>query len=68
MKSNEFYCVKCRKIVKVGNDVICFTFIKNKRVGKIPALKAECNKCETNLTKFVKVDDVEKLEKKYDKC
>lgn len=68
MRQNEFYCVKCRKIVKVGNDDICLTFIKNKRIGKIPALKAECNKCETNLTKFVKVDDVEKLEKKYDKC
>ena len=68
MRENEFYCVKCRKVVKVPKDDICLTFIKNKKIGKIPALKGECAKCDTNLTKFVKVDDAEKLENKYGKC
>jgi hypothetical protein len=38
------------------------------KTGKMPSLKSECPKCDTNLTKFVKHDDAKKLEKKYGKC
>jgi len=41
---------------------------KNKKIGNIPALKGNCKKCDTNLTKFVKVSEKEKLMKKFDKC
>ena len=69
MKQNQFYCVSCRKRVSVYVDDICFKFIKNKNMynGKMPVLKSECPKCDTNLTKFVKHDDAKKLQKKY-KC
>lgn len=68
MKTNQFYCVSCRKKVSILSDNICLKYINNSRVGKIPALKGECNKCDTKLTKFVKRDDAKKLEKKYGKC
>ena len=68
MKVNEFYCVKCRKIVKLKNDDICVKSIKNKKIGSIPALKGYCQKCDVNLTKFVKRSDEEKLVKKFNKC
>lgn len=68
MKTNQFYCVSCRKKVIVSADDICVKYIKNSRVGRIPALKGECSKCDTKLTKFVKRDDAKKLEKKYGKC
>lgn len=68
MKLTEFYCVKCRKIVNLKNDDICITTIKNKKIGNIPALKGNCKKCDTNLTKFVKISEKEKLMKKFDKC
>ena len=68
MKTNQFYCVKCRKAVTVNQDYICFKYLKNKKIGKIPSLKAECSKCDTILTKFVKHDDATKLKKKYGTC
>ena len=68
MKVNEFYCVKCRKIVKLNNSDICVETIKNKKIGNMPALKSNCKKCDTNLTKFVKVSDKDKLVKKFNKC
>ena len=68
MKTNEFYCVKCRKIVKINSSDICVTSIKNKKVGTLPALKGYCKKCDVNLTKFVKVSEKEKLVKKFNKC
>ena len=68
MKVNEFYCVKCRKAVKIGADDICLKYFKNKKIGKVTALRAQCSKCDTNLTKFVKHDSAKKLEEKYGKC
>ena len=68
MKANQFYCVKCRKFVTIKQDDICFKYIKNKKIGKMPSLKAECSKCETSLTKFVKRDDATKLKNKYGTC
>jgi hypothetical protein len=70
LSQNQFYCVKCRKVVKINSDDICFKNFKNKRMigGKTPALVAECHKCDTNLTKFVKHKLAEKLEDKFGKC
>ena len=68
MKLNQFYCVSCRKIVTATQEDICFKYLKNKRAGKIPSLKAECSKCDTRLTKFVKHDDATKLKNKYGTC
>lgn len=62
LKTKEFYCVKCRKR-RTGHD-IKLVHIKNKKVGKIPALKSKCGKCDTNMTKFVSRDSVESLKKK----
>jgi hypothetical protein len=68
MKLNQFYCVKCRKAVTVKQNDICFKYLKNKKIGKVPSLKGECGKCDTNLTKFVKNVDATKLKKKYGTC
>ena len=67
MNLNEFYCVKCRMKVKILDKNICMTYINNKKIGKMPALKAYCKKCDTNLTKFVKRDEGKKLDKKFNK-
>jgi hypothetical protein len=63
LKTAEFYCVKCRKR-RSGQDIKLVS-IKNKKVGKIPALKSKCSKCSTNMTKFVRRDAVESLKKKF---
>lgn len=70
MRQNQFYCVSCRKKVSAKPDDICFKYLKNKNMknGKMPSLKSECTKCNTNLTKFIKNDDVKKLQNKYGKC
>jgi hypothetical protein len=69
MKEREFYCVKCNKKVSEGKQDICVKIYTNKRTStKTPALVSKCHRCSTNLTKFVKKDNVEKLTKKYGKC
>ena len=67
LKENEFYCVSCCRRVKCNHDDIRFKNIKNKRAigNKVPALKCVCKSCDTNLTKFVKRKDTERLKKKY---
>ena len=61
MKTNEFYCVKCKgKVVLADKHITCAT-LKNKR----PALRGQCNRCETNLCKFVKSSDEHKLKTKF---
>ena len=61
MKTNEFYCVKCKgKVVLADKHITCAT-LKNKR----PALRGQCNRCETNLCKFVKTSDEHKLKTKF---
>ena len=67
MKENQFYCVKCRKAVTVHVEDICVSNIKNKKTGKVPVVKAVC-KCGTNLTKFIKRDDVSDMEDRLGKC
>lgn len=70
MRTNQFYCVKCRAVVSSMGNEICFTEIKNRKMktGKMPALKSVCYSCGTNLTKFVKHKDAKKHERDYLRC
>ena len=69
LKQREFYCVKCRKRVSVPADDICVTVYKNKKVkGGVPALVGACKKCDTNVNKFIKRNDKDKLSDKYGRC
>ena len=61
MKSNEFYCVSCRSKVTLPAKHIHVATLRN---GK-PALRSKCTKCKTNVTKFIKVDDVSKMKKLF---
>ena len=61
MKTNEFYCVKCKDRVHLQNENIICTTLKNKR----PALKGKCSSCKTNLCKFIKSSDEQKLKSKF---
>ena len=65
LKKNEFYCVSCRGRVSVDKDDIRVKMIKNKKVGSIPALKGQCGKCDTNLTKFIKRSAAAKAKSEY---
>lgn len=67
MSQNQFYCVSCRKRVKCDANDMCLDLLKNKKRGEVPALRCVCS-CGTNLIKFVKLDDVEKLADKYGMC
>jgi hypothetical protein len=64
LKQTEFYCVSCRKRIKMKKDDICVKILKN----GTPALVSYCSKCNVNLTKFIKDDSVKKMEYKYGKC
>ena len=67
LSETEFFCVKCRCTVKLPSSNICVKVYKNARfVNGSPALVGEC-KCGTKVTKFIKHDDKDKLEKKYGK-
>lgn len=70
LKQNQFYCVACRARKKVSADDMCVKNYKNKRskYGYVPALKASCKTCGTNMNKFIKHNDEESLTKKYGKC
>lgn len=69
LSETEFFCVKCRCTVKLPPNNICVKVYKNSRfVNGSPALVGECNKCGTKVTKFIRHDDKDKLEKKYGKC
>ncbi len=67
LKENQFYCVSCRKRVAVPVDDIKFKLLRSprRRSGKAPALRSQCGKCATNLTKFVKSVKAAALKKKY---
>jgi len=68
LKQREFFCVSCNKRVSLPADQIGVQTFKNKRVkGGVPALRGECKKCGTNVTKFVKKKDASKLTKKFGK-
>lgn len=67
MNQKQFYCVSCKKRVTCHEEDMCVEFFKNKKRGKVPALRCQCE-CGTNLTKFIKMDDVDKMLDKYGKC
>ena len=66
----EFYCVRCRCSVKVDEKNIKGVVVYNNKKIKAgtPALKAVCNKCGTNLNRFIKQADKKMMEEKYGKC
>ncbi len=65
LKEQEFYCVKCRKRVKVASDDMgVHLFKKVKTRMKVPALVGEC-KCDTTVVKFIKHDDQDRFTRKY---
>mgnify|MGYP006293895027 CR=1 FL=1 len=57
MKSNQFYCVKCKSKVMCENKHIQMKKLRN---GK-PALKSSCRKCATTVFKFIKESDAKKM-------
>ena len=66
LKQNDFYCVSCRRRVSCDPEDIRFKRFRNKKVkGGVPALKCKCEKCDTNVTKFVKRKDAAALQKKF---
>lgn len=69
LKQQEFYCVSCRGCVKSDADDMCVKVYRNKKVdGGVPALRSVCDKCGSNLTKFIKRDSKAAMTKKYGKC
>jgi hypothetical protein len=63
MKKNQFYCVKCRDKVQLHDSNITCTTLKNKR----PALRGKCSTCKTNMCKFIKASDEQKMKSKFRK-
>jgi hypothetical protein len=57
MKSNQFYCVKCKSKVMCEDKHIQMKKLRN---GK-PALKSSCRKCGTTVFKFIKLSDAKKM-------
>lgn len=64
LRQNQFYCVKCRARITSPEDTICVEVFKNDR----PALRSYCHRCDTNLTKFIKNDDKDRMVDKYGRC
>ena len=61
MKSNEFYCVKCKSHRMCHDKHISMVTLKNKR----HALKSKCSSCDTKIFKFIKMSDKSKLAHKF---
>lgn len=69
LKQQEFYCVCCRKRVKVPADDICVKVYKNYKIkGGVPALNGICKKCDCNVIKFIKHENKQRMIKKFGKC
>jgi hypothetical protein len=67
LKQQEFYCVKCRKRVKIASDDMGVSVFKNEKTGmKVPSLVGNC-KCDTTVIKFIKHDDQDRFTQKYGK-
>ena len=65
LNENQFFCFSCRRNVTCNKKDIKVVVYENKRVGKVPALKCICPKCNNTLNKFIKRDSQEKMIKKY---
>ena len=61
MRSNEFYCVKCKSQRMCHDNHISVVTMKNKR----PALKAKCPSCSTKVFKFMKMSDESKMRSRF---
>lgn len=69
LKEDEFYCVSCRGRVKSNGGAICVEIYNNRRTGRsTPALRGQCAKCGTNLTKFIKTSSTSAMLNKYGAC
>lgn len=68
LHQNEFYCVSCRKAVKIPASDICFRNVNSSKRGKIPMLTGYCSKCDCNLNKFVSNKKATNMKNKYKKC
>lgn len=64
LTQNQFYCVSCKKKKTSTKGDICATILRNGQA----ALKSECSKCGTNLTKFIKNDSYSAAKRKYGEC
>lgn len=67
LKVNEFYCVKCRKRVKLPKANMCVKMVHNSK-RTVPTLIGHCEKCDCKLHKFIKNSDVSEMTKKYGAC
>lgn len=67
LTERQFYCVNCHKKVTCPANEMYVKIYKNKRVGKVPALKCECSKCGVKLTKFIKHNAEKRMIDKYGK-
>lgn len=63
MKSNQFYCVACKKKVMCDSKDTCVTKTKNGR----SALKSKC-RCGCKLYKFISDASAPKMRSKLGKC
>lgn len=64
LTQNEFYCVSTGKKVKVKSEDMCVVVLKN----GVPALYATCPKTNTEMYKFIKHKDQDRLTKKFGSC
>lgn len=64
LKKNEFYCVFCRRKIKLNSDEIC---LENDKRGR-PRIRSKCNQCDYKVFKYIKFKDVDKVEKTYGWC
>ena len=74
MKSNQFYCVKCKKKVICRDPILKIFHNKTRKCG-VPALEGKCKICNIKIYKFVKEQDAEKYtfsskkkKEKFHKC
>ena len=69
LKQNQFYCVVCNQRVTLPEDEICVKVFRNPRMdGGTPALVGYHERCDSNLTKFIKHNSVDRMINKYGKC
>lgn len=67
LNERQFYCVLCKARRTAKANDISITCYKNKRAlhGETPALRAVCSTCGTQMTKWVKYSQEDRLKDKY---
>lgn len=61
LRQNEFYCVSCRKKVRIPSDEITLEY----DIARKPRLTAYCHRCETALYKYVRHAQADRLARKF---